>query len=48
MSEVVSPPPKSKPTQSSSTDAKAFAETEKWMAVIREISREDAKKVNRS
>jgi hypothetical protein len=48
MSEVMPTPPKPKPIQSAPADAKAFAQAEKWMAVIREIGREEAKKINRS
>ncbi len=48
MSEVGTPLPQPKPTQNRSADAQAFAQAEKWMAVIREVSREEAKKANRS
>lgn len=48
MSEVVAPPPKPKPTQGGSADTEAFAQIERWMAVIREVSREQGKSVNRS
>jgi hypothetical protein len=47
MSESVTMPPKSQSTRSGSADKEAFAQVEKWMAVIREISREQAKRINR-
>ena len=47
MSDIVTLDPKPKPkpktqtTQSASDDGRAFAQVEKWMAMIREISREE-------
>jgi hypothetical protein len=48
MSELVIASPKPKSTLSSSADKEVFAQIEKWMAVIRELSREDEEKPNRS
>jgi hypothetical protein len=48
MSEVVTPPSKPQSTRIGSADKEAFAQVEKWMAVIREISRDQAKRLNRS
>jgi hypothetical protein len=43
MSETVSTQPKPKSTQRGSADGRVLAEVEKWMAMIREIAREQAK-----
>jgi hypothetical protein len=43
MSESLTATPKPKPTRSGSADKEAMAEVEKWMALIREINREQAK-----
>jgi hypothetical protein len=48
MSEIVAPHPKPEPTRSGAADKEAFAQVERWMAVIRELSREQAKRLNRS
>jgi len=48
MSDVVTPLPKPKPSQDRAADAEAFAQAEKWMAVIREISQEQTKRATRS
>ncbi len=40
MSETADPQPKSHATRNDSADKRAFAQVEKWMAIIREISRE--------
>jgi hypothetical protein len=42
MSETVSLEPKPPMTRSGSDDGRALAQVEKWMAMIREISREEA------
>jgi hypothetical protein len=42
MSEIASNPPKSKLSRSG-TDRTAFSQVERWMALIREISLEQAK-----
>lgn len=39
MAETIIVPPTPKSTRSGSADKDAFAQVEKWMAVIREISR---------
>ncbi len=44
MSDAVITPPKVEPQRSQSTDRVVFAQVEKWLAVIREISREQAKR----
>ncbi|HTV36908.1 MAG TPA: hypothetical protein VMF12_10810 [Xanthobacteraceae bacterium] len=43
MAESITVPPKPKSTRSGSADKDAFAQVEKWMAVIREFSREQPK-----
>jgi hypothetical protein len=43
MSESVSTSPRLNSTRRGSADRDAFAQVEKWMAVIREISREQVK-----
>jgi hypothetical protein len=43
MSETVTTQPKSKTPRDGSADGRVLAEVEKWMAMIREISREQAK-----
>jgi hypothetical protein len=43
MSETVSTQPNAKAPQRGSTDGRVLAEVEKWMAMIREIAREQAK-----
>ena len=45
MSDTVTldPKPKTQTTRRGSDDGRAFAQVEKWMAMIREISREQAK-----
>jgi hypothetical protein len=48
MSESVTQPSKPQSTRSGSADKEAFAQVEKWMAVIREISRDQATRINRS
>lgn len=40
MSEAAYTPPKSHSNRGDSADQRAFAQVEKWMAIIREISRE--------
>ena len=42
MSETVTAPPRSKFRQDGGVDKNAFAQVEKWMALIREIVREQA------
>jgi hypothetical protein len=48
MSEAVTPPQKPQSTRSGSADKEVFAQVERWMAVIREISHDQAKRINRS
>jgi hypothetical protein len=43
MSETVTTQPKPKASRGGSADGRVLAEVEKWMAMIREISREQAK-----
>jgi len=43
MSETVTAPPRPKSARSGCADKAAFAQIEKWMALIREVSREQAK-----
>jgi hypothetical protein len=43
MSETVTTQPKPKASRDGSADGRVLAEVEKWMAMIREISREQAK-----
>ena len=43
MTETITAPPRPKSTQGSSTDKDVLAQVEKWMAIIREVSREKAK-----
>jgi hypothetical protein len=43
MSETVTAQPKPKSTQRGASDGRVLAEVEKWMAMIREISREQIK-----
>jgi hypothetical protein len=43
MSNTVNTQPKPKVVQTGSTDGRVLAEVEKWMAMIREIAREQAK-----
>jgi len=43
MSETVNTQPKPKSTQRGTTDRRVLAEVEKWMAMIREIAREQPK-----
>jgi len=46
MSDAVITPPKVELRRSSSVDQVAFAQVEKWLAVIRELVREQAKPVS--
>jgi hypothetical protein len=43
MSETMTAPPKPNSTRRGSTDKDVIAQVEKWMELIREISREPAK-----
>lgn len=43
MAETMTAQPKPNPTRSGPADKVAFAEVEKWMAIIREVSSEKAK-----
>ncbi len=43
MSETITAPPKPQSTRSGPADKDAFAQVEKWMAIIREVSQEQAK-----
>lgn len=43
MSEVASTQSKSKPSRSAAGQGRALAQVEKWMEMIREISREQSK-----
>jgi hypothetical protein len=43
MSETVTTQPKPKATPNGAADGKVLAQVEKWMAMIREISREQMK-----
>ena len=43
MSETVTTQPKPKTDRDGSADGRVLAQVEKWMAMIREISREQAK-----
>jgi hypothetical protein len=43
MAETVSVPPRVQPTRSGSADEDVFAQIEKWMAIIREFSRQQPK-----
>ena len=43
MPETANIEPKGKPARAAAADKKAFAQVERWMAIIREISREEAK-----
>ena len=43
MSESVSAPPRLNSTRRGAADHDVFAQVEKWLAVIREINREQAK-----
>lgn len=46
MSDTVFAPPKVEPRRGSSADREAFAQVEKWLAVIRELVREQGKRVS--
>lgn len=46
MSDAVIAPPKVEPRRSGSADQDAFAQVERWLAVIREIAREQAKRAS--
>lgn len=43
MAETVTAPPKAPSTRSGATDKDALAQVEKWMAIIREVSRAQPK-----
>lgn len=43
MAETMTAPPKSNAARSGSADSSALAQVEKWMAIIREVSREQPK-----
>ncbi len=47
MSDTVSTPPKVEPRHSRSADRDPLAEVEKWLAIIRELSSEQAKRPSR-
>lgn len=46
MSDTVITPPKAETQRSSSADQDAFAQVEKWLAVIRELVSEQTKRVS--
>ena len=46
MSDTVFAPPKVEAGRGSSADREAFAQVEKWLAVIRELVSEQAKRVS--
>jgi hypothetical protein len=48
MSKAITPPQKPQSTRIGPADKEVFAQVEKWMAVIREISRDQATRINRS
>ena len=46
MSDTATVPPKAEPQQSGPANQDAFAQVEKWLAIIRELAREPAKRVS--
>ena len=46
MSETLTVPPKAEPRRTGFADQDAFAQVEKWLAVIRELASEPAKRVS--
>jgi len=46
MSDTATVPPKAEPRKSGPDNQDAFAQVEKWLAIIRELAREPAKRVS--
>jgi hypothetical protein len=46
MSDTITAPPKAEPLSSGPADQDALTQVEKWLAVIRELAREQAKRVS--
>lgn len=46
MSNTVTAPPKAEPRRSGPAEQEAFAQVEKWLAVIRELARDSAQPVS--